>query len=316
MVSTHHQLILWTSKSPVSYSMKKWLEAFRLRTLPLALASIGMGAFLAAASGHFDWAVFGLCALTTIFLQVLSNLANDYGDSIHGADSAERTGPQRAVQSGAISQSAMLRAIIICSILSLASGIGLILQAFGGFGEVFWYFLGLGGLSILAAITYTAGKKPYGYAGLGDISVMIFFGLVAVMGSAYLYEQSINWLYILPSVSVGLFSVAVLNVNNIRDIESDKKAGKKSVPVRIGRKSAVIYHWTLLIIGLLCSVVFIVLNFERPQQLLFLLVCPLFFINARAVKIYTRSEELDPFLKQMALSTLLFVVLFGVGQLI
>lgn len=296
--------------------MKKWLEAFRLRTLPLAMASIGMGAFLAASSGSFQWAIFGLCALTTIFLQVLSNLANDYGDSIHGADSIERTGPQRAVQSGAITKGAMLSAIIICSVLALASGIALIWKAFGGIGEVFWYFLGLGGLSILAAITYTAGKKPYGYAGLGDISVMIFFGFVAVMGSAYLYEQSINWLYVLPSISVGLFSVAVLNVNNIRDIESDQKAGKKSVPVRLGRKTAVIYHWIILAIGLAASVVFTLLHFEGIQQLLFLLVCPLFFINARAVKIYTTSDKLDPYLKQMALSTLLFVVLFGLGQLL
>lgn len=296
--------------------MKKWLEAFRLRTLPLAMASIGMGAFLAASSGNFDWSIFGLCALTTLFLQVLSNLANDYGDSIHGADSIDRTGPQRSVQSGAITKGAMLRAILICSVLALASGVALILQAFGGFGEVFWYFLGLGGLSILAAITYTAGKKPYGYAGLGDISVMIFFGFVAVMGSAYLYEQTINWLYVLPSISVGLFSVAVLNLNNIRDIESDKKAGKKSVPVRIGRKAAVIYHWLLLILGVASTVVFAAIHFEGVQQLLFLLACPLFFINGRAVKVYTSSDRLDPFLKQMALSTLFFVLLFGVGQII
>ncbi|NVJ45925.1 MAG: 1,4-dihydroxy-2-naphthoate polyprenyltransferase [Cytophagia bacterium] len=296
--------------------MKKWLEAFRLRTLPLALASIGMGAFLAASSGNFDWSIFGLCITTTIFLQVLSNLANDYGDSIHGADSIERTGPQRSVQSGAITKKAMLTAIIICSILALASGVGLILQAFGGFGDVFWYFLGLGALSILAAITYTAGKKPYGYAGLGDLSVMIFFGFVAVMGSAYLYEQTINWLYVLPSISVGLFSMAVLNVNNIRDIDSDRKAGKKSVPVRVGRKMAVVYHWIMLSFGVLASLVFTILHFEGVQQLLFLLVCPLFFVNARAVKIHTSAEKLDPFLKQMALSTLLFVVLFGIGQLI
>ncbi|HEY9116892.1 MAG TPA: 1,4-dihydroxy-2-naphthoate octaprenyltransferase, partial [Roseivirga sp.] len=237
-------------------------------------------------------------------------------DSVHGADSLERTGPQRTVQSGAISKAAMLRAIIICSFLALGSGILLILKAFGGFGEIFWYFLGLGGLSILAAITYTAGKKPYGYAGLGDISVMIFFGFVAVMGSAYLYEQQINWLYALPSISVGLFSVAVLNLNNIRDIESDMKAGKKSVPVRIGRKAAVRYHWIILIFGVITSVAFILINFEGPQQLLFLLATPLFFINARAVKVHTESKHLDPFLKQMALSTLLFVLLFGVGQLI
>lgn len=296
--------------------MKKWLEAFRLRTLPLALASIGMGAFLAASSGYFEWSIFALCALTTIFLQVLSNLANDYGDSIHGADSAERTGPQRAVQSGAISQKAMLGAIIIFALLSLASGIGLILQAFGGIGQSFWYFLGLGGVSILAAITYTAGRKPYGYAGLGDISVLIFFGFVAVLGSAYLYEQKLEWTYILPALSVGLFSVGVLNVNNIRDIASDEKAGKKSLPVRIGRKAAVQYHIALLTLGFGAAVFFNFTFYNGLGQWLFVLTLPLFIINMKAVATKTNSNELDPYLKQLALSTLLFVLLFGIGQLL
>ena len=296
--------------------MKKWLQAFRLRTLPLALASIGMGAFLAAASGHFNTLIFSLCALTTILLQILSNLANDYGDTVHGADGAERTGPSRAVQSGLISQRAMLRAIIVFSVLSLASGVALVYVAFGSFGEFFWYFMGLGGLCILAAITYTAGKRPYGYAGLGDISVLIFFGFVAVLGSAFLYEQRINWNYILPALSVGFFSVAVLNVNNIRDIDSDRKAGKKSVPVRLGRKAAVTYHKLLLGLGLVFSLVYVATYFAAPQQLLFVLVAPLLLINARAVSTKTTSEQLDPYLKQMALSTLLFVLLFGLGQLL
>lgn len=296
--------------------MKHWIKAFRLRTLPLALASIGMGTFLAAASGHFKADVFALCALTTIFLQVLSNLANDYGDSIHGADSADRVGPSRAVQSGAISKQAMLRAIILFVVLSLASGIGLIYLAFGWSTQSVVVFLGLGVLAILAAITYTAGFKPYGYAGLGDLSVLIFFGFVAVMGSAYLYEQQINWQYVLPAISTGLFSVAVLNVNNIRDIESDKQAGKYSIPVRIGRDRAIVYHWTILAMGLLATLAYILLNFSSPFQLLVLLVIPLLLKNARAVKVYREAQSLDPFLKQMALSTLFFVILFGVGQLI
>lgn len=296
--------------------MKHWIKAFRLRTLPLALASIGMGTFLAAASGSFQADVFALCALTTIFLQVLSNLANDYGDSIHGADGAHRKGPSRAVQSGAISQKAMRNAIAIFVLLSLASGIGLIYLAFGWSVQVFAVFLGIGVLAIIAAITYTAGYRPYGYAGLGDISVLLFFGFVAVMGSAYLYEQQINWHYALPAISTGLFSVAVLNVNNIRDIESDKQAGKYSIPVRLGRQRAVLYHWTLLGLGFATSLAYIGLNFESPFQFLILLVIPLLLKNARAVKVHTDASALDPFLKQMALSTLFFVILFGVGQLL
>ena len=296
--------------------MKNWLAAFRLRTLPLALASIGMGAFLAAASGAFNALVFGLCALTTILLQVLSNLANDYGDSIHGADSVERQGPSRAVQSGAISQEAMKQAIIIFVLLSLASGIGLIYVAFGWLTFNFLLFLGIGALAIIAAITYTAGHKPYGYAGLGDISVLVFFGFVAVMGSAYLYEGKLNWDYLLPAISIGFFSVAVLNVNNIRDIESDLKAGKKSIPVRLGRVAAVRYHWFLLSVGFLSCVAYISLNYNAYTQFLFVLTVPLLLVNARAVKNKTTAAQLDPFLKQMALSTLAFVVLFGLGQLL
>lgn len=296
--------------------MKNWLAAFRLRTLPLALASIGMGAFLAAASGAFNALVFGLCALTTILLQVLSNLANDYGDSIHGADSVERQGPSRAVQSGAISQEAMKQAIIIFVLLSLASGIGLIYVAFGWLTFNFLLFLGIGALAIIAAITYTAGHKPYGYAGLGDISVLVFFGFVAVMGSAYLYEGKLNWDYLLPAISIGFFSVAVLNVNNIRDIESDVKAGKKSIPVRLGRAAAVRYHWFLLSVGFLSCVAYISLNYNGYTQFLFVLTVPLLLVNARAVKNKTTAAQLDPFLKHMALSTLAFVVLFGLGQLL
>ena len=296
--------------------MKHWIKAFRLRTLPLALASIGMGTFLAAASGSFRGDIFALCALTTIFLQILSNLANDYGDSIHGADSVKREGPSRAVQSGAITKAAMRRAIGLFVVLSLASGLSLIYLAFGWSVQVLAVFTGIGVLCIIAAITYTAGWKPYGYAGLGDISVLLFFGFVAVMGSAYLYEKQLNWEYVLPAISTGLFSVAVLNVNNIRDIESDKVAGKYSIPVRLGRDRAVVYHWTILIVGYLATVVYIALNFSSPFQLMVLLVIPLLVKNARAVKVYDEAAKLDPFLKQMALSTLFFVILFGLGQLI
>lgn len=296
--------------------MKHWIKAFRLRTLPLALASIGMGTFLAAASGSFQADIFALCALTTIFLQILSNLANDYGDAIHGADGAQRKGPSRAVQTGAISRKAMFRAIIIFVVLSLASGVALIYFAFGWSMQVVSVFLGLGVLAIIAAVTYTTGNRPYGYAGLGDISVLIFFGFVAVLGSAYLYEKQMNWEYLLPAISTGLFSVAVLNVNNIRDIESDKIAGKYSIPVRLGRERAVVYHWAILSIGYLATLTYIFINFSSPYQLIVLLVIPLLFKNARAVKVHQEAGELDPFLKQMALSTLFFVILFGVGQLI
>jgi 1,4-dihydroxy-2-naphthoate polyprenyltransferase len=296
--------------------MKHWIQAFRLRTLPLALASIGMGTFLAASAGHFRADIFALCALTTIFLQVLSNLANDYGDSVHGADSDERKGPQRAVQSGVISKNAMKRAMILFVFLVLLSGTLLIYIAFGWSTDVFLVFGGIGIAAIVAAITYTAGYRPYGYAGLGDISVLIFFGFVAVMGSSYLYEESINFQYVLPALSTGLFSVAVLNLNNVRDIESDQLAGKNSIPVRIGRDKAVVYHQIILSLGFLSSAIYVFMNYSSPWQLMILVVLPLLIKNANAVKNKKEPSELDPYLKQMALTTLFFVLLFGIGQLL
>jgi 1,4-dihydroxy-2-naphthoate octaprenyltransferase len=294
---------------------KVWIQAFRLRTLPLALSCIAMGGFLAAAANAFRLDIFLLCISTTIFLQVLSNLANDYGDSIHGADSKERKGPTRTVQSGAISAAQMKNAVIIFIILCLASGITLLLVSFGLNRNMILFFLGLGIVSILAAIAYTVGKKPYGYIGLGDISVLIFFGLVGVLGSYYLFVKQISWIEVLPALSCGLFSMGVLNINNIRDIESDFKAGKYSIPVRIGRSNAIAYHWFLLIAGQLSAIVYSILTYSSPTQFLFLLAAPLFIRNGMAISTKP-SHELDPYLKQMALSTLLFVLLFGFGLIL
>jgi 1,4-dihydroxy-2-naphthoate octaprenyltransferase len=294
-------------------AIKPWIKAFRLRTLPLALSCIGMGGFLAASNGDFRWNIFLFSVLTTIFLQILSNLANDYGDSIHGADSADRKGPSRAVQSGAITPGQMKTAIAIFVALCLVSGTTLLLISFGLNWSAIFFFFGLGVLSILAAIAYTIGKKPYGYAGLGDFSVLIFFGLIGVMGSNYLFTKQLDWIQILPALSCGFFSMGVLNVNNIRDIESDKKAGKYSIPVRIGRERAVRYHWFLIFGGLISASIFVALTYQSLWQLLFVLSFPLFIMNGLAVQ-QKPSEKLDPYLKQLALSTLLFVVLFGLGQ--
>jgi len=298
------------------HTIKPWIEAARPRTLPLALASIGMGAFLAASVQQFRVSVFLLSALTTIFLQILSNLANDYGDSIHGADSADREGPARAVQSGAISARAMKKSIIIFGLLSLLSGIVLLWVAFQDNLPGLLFFLGIGILAIIAAITYTSGAKPYGYAGLGDISVLIFFGIVGVMGSFYLHTHSFSWKYLLPALSCGLFSMAVLNVNNIRDIKTDKMAGKKSIPVRLGRKKAVVYHWLLLTVGVLCSLIYISIDFRSFYQYLFLLAVPLLVVNGMAVYNKHKPSELDPYLKQMALTTMVYVLAFGIGNLL
>ncbi|MFD2033503.1 1,4-dihydroxy-2-naphthoate polyprenyltransferase [Belliella marina] len=291
-----------------------WLHAIRLRTLPLALSSILMGSVLAAVHNHFRWGVFILAAITTVFLQILSNLANDYGDSIHGADSADRKGPVRAVQSGVISLPEMKKAMILFGILSLASGLLLLYIGLNSW-KLFILFLGLGIMSIIAAITYTSGKKPYGYAGLGDISVFLFFGLLGVSGTYFLHSLSFDWTILLPAMSLGFFSAAVLNINNIRDIESDTKAGKKSIPVRIGKKAGIQYNWALIIGGNLAIVLFAIFQ-SFYWALLPLLVAPIMFRVAIGVSKGENPAMIDPYLKKMAISTLLWVVAFALGWFI
>ena len=294
--------------------MKAWIEALRPRTLPLALSSIAMGSFLAAAYNAFNIVIFILAVVTTTFLQMLSNLANDYGDYQHGADSDSRKGPSRMVQSGEISPSKMKKAIYLFILLSLVSGIWLLFAAFQNSWDKILPFLFLGIAAIIAAIGYTMGFRPYGYAGFGDISVFIFFGLIGVAGSYYLFTHDWENAIILPAASCGLFSVAVLNVNNIRDIKSDREAGKFSIPVRIGRKNAIVYHWVLILGGVVCAIVFTATNYQSIWQWLFLISIPFLFYNAIKVS-RLPSESLDPYLKQMALSTLLFVFTFGTGLL-
>lgn len=292
--------------------MQHWLKAMRLRTLPLAVASIGMGAFLAASRGAFRLDVFIMALLTTLLLQILSNLANDYGDSIHGADHSDREGPDRAVQSGAISKKQMIRAIMLFVALTLVSGVTLLLLADLSY-KIFYAFLALGFIAIVAAILYTNGYRPYGYMGLGDISVFVFFGWLGVLGTYYLMAGDMSWDLLLPGSACGLFTVGVLNLNNIRDIDSDLIAGKLSIPARLGRHRANVYHIALLVAGLLCAALYTILHYQQATQLLFLVVVPLLYLNIRAVLTKLNPRELDPYLKQMALSTLIFVLFFGIG---
>lgn len=301
-------------KKEIKTKKEAWLHAVRLRTLPLALASIFAGSFLAAWQESFRWEILLLASLTTIFLQILSNLSNDYGDTVHGADSADRQGPVRAVQSGLISLPEMKGAMYIFGVLSLISGLLLLYFAVQDW-MLFAVFLGLGLAAIWAAITYTSGNNPYGYVGLGDISVFVFFGLLGVLGTFFLHTLSFEPLTILIGVSLGLFSTAVLNINNIRDIESDLKAGKRSIPVRIGRKAAVQYNWALLVMGYLCLISFAILSNEK-LTLLAALGWPIMMKVGYGVQQAQTSAQTDPYLKRMALSTLLWVILFGIGLLI
>ncbi|MCK5369774.1 MAG: 1,4-dihydroxy-2-naphthoate octaprenyltransferase [Cyclobacteriaceae bacterium] len=271
---------------------------------------------MAAFEGKFRWPVFILSGLTTIFLQIRSNLATDYGDSAHGADHSDREGPVRAVQSGRIKAKSMKLAVYIFIGLSLISGLSLIFISISGFSLEFIILFVIGLLSIGAALNYTMGKNPYGYAGFGDVFVILFFGFVGVMVTYFCHTGTFSAQALLPALSCGLLSTAVLNVNNIRDIESDEKAGKMSIPVRIGRKNAVIYHWILIVLAIASMTIFVINHYQSPIQFLFLLTTPLLFFNGIKVSSIKEAKKLDPFLKQMAISTLLFILTFGIGNLI
>ncbi len=296
--------------------VRAWVSAFRLRTLPLALSTIIMGGFLAQFYGSFQWPVFLWAAVTTLFLQVLSNLANDYGDTINGADHHGRQGPQRMVQSGAISRKGMRLAIVLFSVLALVSGLILIYISFSratSFKSLLFFMLGIA--SIAAAMKYTMGNNPYGYRGRGDLFVLLFFGLVGVGGSFYLHGQMLEWRVILPALAVGFLSTGVLNLNNMRDRNSDRAAQKNTLVVQHGLDWAKRYHY-ILVIGSICfSVMFVLLNGLKASMFLFALSTPLFIRHLLVVSKGREADDFDPQLKKLALSTLVYVLLFGAGLL-
>ena len=296
---------------------KAWIHAFRLRTLPLALSSIILGSLLAASHDSFNTRILIFAILTTLFLQILSNLANDLGDSISGADNENRVGPERAVQSGIISKSEMKSMLYIFIILSLISGSLLIYDAAQliSLQEAIVIFV-IGILAILAAINYTVGKNPYGYMGFGDLFVFIFFGLVGVMGSYFLHTGSLHWDLLLPASSVGLISAGVLNLNNMRDIENDAKTGKRTLVVKIGSKAAKNYHLIVLTLAMLFAIAYSLINFNTANQFIYILSFPLILRNIYIVNTNQNPRNLDPELKKLALSCFFFSLTFGIGALL
>ncbi len=297
--------------------IKNFIQAARLRTLPLSLSGIIVGSFIAASEDYFNWIICLLALLTTTGFQIISNFANDYGDGVKGTDNEDRIGPKRAIQSGAITPNQMLSAIKISVIITFIVAIALIYVAFGkdDFLNLLLFFV-LGIMSIVAAIKYTVGKNAYGYSGFGDVFVLLFFGLLSVCGSYYLYTKTINYTVFLPAISVGLLSVGVLNLNNLRDRESDIKAGKNTLVVKIGAEFGKYYHYYLLIASLLVALLYTMLQYTSPFQLLFLLAYVPIMKHFRVVYQNKFPKLLDPELKKLALSTFLFAILFGIGLLL
>ncbi len=292
-----------------------WLRAARLRTLPLALSCVVIATFLASYYDSFNIPILIFSALTTILLQILANFSNDYGDAFHGADNSMRIGPDRMVQTGNISPDQMRRAIVVTTLLTVISGIALLYSSFGSaiFSTSAIVLLLLGLISILAAIKYTAGRNPYGYKGLGDLSVFLFFGLLGVLGNLYLYTHQLKLIDLLPAVSIGSLSIAVLNLNNMRDRNEDEKVGKITVPVQLGPSSAKVYHIILLAVAAICAFGFS-LNTDRSYYQ-FIYIFPFIILLIHALKVVktTNAIDFDPELKKVALSTFLFAILFGLG---
>ncbi len=292
--------------------IKIWLTAFRLRTLPLAMSCTILGSFLANAQGNFRWPVFILALLTTLFLQILSNLANDYGDTIHGADNEKRIGPDRVTQKGWVTKHQMRIVMIVCAGLALLSGSLLIFIGLKNSLQMVWFFL-FGFASIFAAVKYTVGKKPYGYVGFGDLFVFFFFGILGVVGTYYLHTNIFNPWIILPASSLGFLSSAVLNLNNMRDIENDTLTGKKTLVVRMGAKTAKVYHAALVSSSMILSIFYTIKFFDSAVQLLFLMTFPLFFFDIKTVLQNSKPIELNNELKKLALSTFAYSLTFGLG---
>jgi len=297
--------------------LKAFIKAARLRTLPLSISGIVVGSFLAYADGFFNGLICVLALLTTIGFQVLSNFANDYGDGIKGTDNEDRVGPQRALQSGIISPQQMLNAIKITGLITFLIALSLIYVSFGKENiSYFLLFLVLGIASIVAAVKYTMGDKAYGYSGYGDVFVFLFFGLLSVVGSYFLYAKQVNFTIFLPAIAIGLLSVGVLNLNNMRDRVSDEKANKQTLVVKIGTKFAKYYHYYLLIVAFLVALLYSVLHYTSPVQLLFVFAFISIFNHLYTVYKNDDAKLLDPELKKLALSTFLFAILFGIGQVL
>lgn len=294
-----------------------YIKAARLRTLPLSVSGILIGSFIAASEGKFNWSISILALLTTIGFQIISNFANDYGDGVKGTDNDNRVGPKRAIQSGVITPNQMLFAIKISIGITLLIAIVLIYTAFGKedfLNSLIFFILGVG--SIVAAIKYTVGKSAYGYSGFGDVFVFLFFGLLSVCGSYYLFTKSLNVTVFLPAISVGLLSVGVLNLNNMRDKESDEKSGKNTLVVKMGSKLAKYYHYYLLISAFLFSVLYTLIHYKSIVQFIYLIAFIPIAFHFKTVYKNTVPKLLDPELKKLALSTFLFSILFGLGLIL
>ena len=296
-------------------SLTIWLDAARPKTLPLAIASIVCGSAVAKWHDSFSASITALALLTALLLQILSNLANDYGDAVKGTDNDDRLSPQRAMQSGLVTAATMRKAMIINIILTAISGLTLILIACKNPHDIVGFLI-LGLLAIGASIAYTVGNKPYGYRGLGDLSVLIFFGWLGVAGTYYLQTGQIDSLIMLPATACGLLAVGVLNINNLRDIDNDKACGKQTLVVRMGPQWGRKYHLVLLTTSVIFFSLFALLEVKSVFGWLFILSLPLLIKHGRQVYNSTNGAALRPMMATMVKCALITNLLFAIGMVL
>lgn len=296
-------------------SFKVWLSAARPRTLPLSISGILVGGGLALQEGQFSWLIFALAILATLGFQILSNYANDYGDGVKGTDNEDRVGPARAMQSGLLTAQHLKKAITVTSVITLIIVLVLIFVSFGRDQFLLsLLFLLLGVAAIISAIKYTVGKSAYGYRGLGDVFVFLFFGLVGVLGSFFLFTQFISFTQVLPAITIGALSTMVLHLNNMRDREADKKVGKNTLAVVLGASGAEKYHLILFFTALICWIIYVVLSGVHFLDYISLVAFIPLFKHIVTVKKTDVHALLDPELKKVALSTFLLAALFFLGS--
>jgi 1,4-dihydroxy-2-naphthoate octaprenyltransferase len=291
------------SKNNIS-KFSTWISAARLRTLPLSMSGVFIGSFASCSTLDFNLFIFILTLATTISYQLLSNFANDYGDGVKGTDK-NRIGPERALQSGIIGPQEMKKGIIISSVISLFLTILLVYLCFSKDFFSFVIFIGLGVLAIIAAIKYTVGENAYGYSGYGDFFVFVFFGLVSVLGSNYLFTSSLNFSLLSPACTVGLLAAGVLNLNNMRDLENDQLMGKKTLAVSLGTHFSRLYHYLLIALSIVLMSVFL---FKLNSPLLMGLFA--FIILLLIVHLIQISNIVDPKKFDKLLKSLVFVTVF------
>ncbi len=294
--------------------LKASLESMRLRTLPLSMAGVLLGILLAVADWKVDLWTAVLIVITTVCLQILSNLSNELGDVLRGTDTAERQGPQYGLNSGEMTVRDMKVLIGIFVGLCIVFGTAMTWRAFGTlWGMTPILVLMLGAAAIMGAMKYTLGHNPYGYRAKGDIYVFLFFGLVAVMGAYFVCTKGVglHWKLLLPAAGVGCFSVGVLNVNNIRDMKTDA-ANRVTVAIKLGAHRARIYQTVLICLGWVCMAAYCLLCWPSWWHWLWVLTLPLYVLHLHGV--WTREDRaLDPMLPLLVLSTFALSLLMGIG---